>query len=323
MTPKLTNLDLTVAICTLNRAELLRQTLATFEELTVPSGLRWEILIVDNGSTDATASVVQSFSGRLPVRLEHEPRRGQSVARNRVSASALGRIVLWTDDDVRADPRLITATLDAFTRFGADVVFGRSYPIWSSSQPPWYGPRFAGQFAILDYGDQPFVVSDRDQQFYGLNVAFTRQALDTLGLVREDMGYVGSSGGGGEDTEYFERALNAGHAPDSIVGHVIPAERATMARQRQFAWSGARSNYRLVREQFGTLPALLGVPRFMFRLAASDFAAYLKGKLRRDHSEAFYREIRLIRFAALVGEARRAASSSAGRGSEAATSRPA
>jgi GT2 family glycosyltransferase len=235
------------------------------------------------------------------------------VARNRVIATARGHIVLWTDDDVRADRQLLTATLNAFERFDADIVFGRSYPIWRESQPDWYGLAFAGQFAILDYGADPFVVTDLDHPFYGLNVAFRRRALDALGAVREDMGYVGSAGGGGEDTEYFERAMKLGlriaYAPDSVVGHVIPGERATLARQRRFAWSGARSNYRLVREQSGTFPMLLGVPRFMFALAAQDAMAYVKGRVTRNRSEALYREIRLIRFAGLLREALRHRSS--------------
>ena len=301
------DLTITVAICTLNRAELLRETLTSFEDLKLPADLRWELLVVDNGSTDGTMEVLHGFDGRLPIRVETEPRRGQSAARNRVIATARGQLILWTDDDVRADRHLITATLDAFERFDADIVFGRSYPIWCAAPPDWYGPAFAGQFAILDYGNDAFVVTDRDHPFYGLNVAFRRSALDALGPVREDMGYVGSSGGGGEDTEYFERAMRQGlriaYTPDSVVGHVIPAERATLARQRRFAWSGARSNYQLVREQGGTFPMLLGVPRFMFALAAEDAVGYVKGRVTRDRREAFYREIRLIRFAGLLREA--------------------
>lgn len=304
------SVDVSIAICTLNRAASLRKTLQGFLSLQLRPATTWELIVVDNGSTDDTPAVIAGFADRLPIRRVAEPRRGQSAARNAAIAVYRGEYLLWTDDDVEVDENWVTATLAAFERFSADIVFGRSYPIWSDGQPAWYGAAFAGRFALLDYGPAPLVITHPAQQFYGLNVAFRRSAMSAVGLFREDLGYVGAnSGGGGDDTDMFERALARGlrivYTPDSVVGHVIPSERATTRRQRQMAWSGAKADYRIVSARFKSVPWLAGVPRFLFRVAAADALAFFGNILRRRRSEAFYLELRLIGFAGLLREAYR------------------
>ncbi len=307
----MSNVDVSVAICTLNRAESLKETLTSFAVLAVPASVSWELLVVDNGSTDTTQAVIAEFASVLPIRGLVETKRGQSAARNAAIAAYRGEYLLWTDDDVRVDAGWITATLAAFERFDADIVFGRSYPIWSSGQPSWYGSAFAGRFALLDYGPAPFVATEPQHQFYGLNLAFRRSAMTSVGRFREDLGYIGSgTGGGGDDTDIFQRALARGlkvvYTPDSVVGHVIPSERATTRRQRQMAWSGAKADYRIVRDRFKSVPWLAGVPRFYFRVAVRDAVAYLRNTLLFKRSEAFRLELRLIGFAGLLREAYRA-----------------
>jgi glycosyltransferase involved in cell wall biosynthesis len=307
----MSKVDVSVAICTLNRAESLRETLATFTAMAVPASVSWELIVVDNGSTDATQAVIAEFADVLPIRRLVETKRGQSAARNAAIRDYRGEYLLWTDDDVRIDVNWMTATLAAFEKFGADVVFGRSYPIWSAGEPSWYGTAFAGRFALLDYGPEPFVVKNLAQQFYGLNVAFRRSAMTSVGPFREDLGYIGVGiGGGGDDTDVFERALQRGltvwYAPASVVGHVISSERATTRKQRQMAWSGAKADYRIVSARFKSVPWLAGVPRFYYRVAAGDALAWLRNTLLMKRSEAFYSELRLIGFAGLLCEAYRA-----------------
>jgi glucosyl-dolichyl phosphate glucuronosyltransferase len=62
-------IEITVAICTWNRCKLLEQTLERMAAaLVVPADLAWELVVVDNGSTDATAEVIDRFRARLPIR---------------------------------------------------------------------------------------------------------------------------------------------------------------------------------------------------------------------------------------------------------------
>jgi glycosyltransferase involved in cell wall biosynthesis len=302
-------MDFTVAICTWNRADLLAKTLECLSTVAVPPGSDWEVLVVNNRSTDHTERVIGSFAGRLPIRGLFEERQGQSAARNLVLRTFKGERLIFTDDDVQPDPEWILQILNTFDQQSADVVFGPSRPVWLSGAPAWFGPQFAGQFALLDYGTDAFIVSNVEHQFYGVNVAFTRGAAAAVGYYREDVGLVGSGGGGGDDTDIFQRCLAKGlrvvYQPKAVVGHMIPPDRITKQRQRQLAWRGGRSNYQLNATGY-TGPKVLGVPRFHYLLAARDAAAAVTNALRGNAAESFYRQIRVIRFAALVREGLRA-----------------
>lgn len=89
---------ITVAICTLNRAESLRRTLDSLAAMRLPDHLDWEVLVVDNGCADHTDAVIEAFAGRLPIRREFEPRRGHTPARNHAVDAAKGEYIVWTDE---------------------------------------------------------------------------------------------------------------------------------------------------------------------------------------------------------------------------------
>ena len=69
----------TVAICTLNRAESLRRTLESLTAMRVPRDLNYEVVVVNNGCNDNTDDVIAAFADRLPIRREFEPQRGLST----------------------------------------------------------------------------------------------------------------------------------------------------------------------------------------------------------------------------------------------------
>src|SRR5512143_830758 len=109
MLPPMTATRLTVAICTWNRSALLEQTLERMTRLVAPSGCTWELLVINNNSTDATESVIARFEARLPIRGVFETQPGLSNARNRAVREAGGEYVLFTDDDVLVDPDWLVA----------------------------------------------------------------------------------------------------------------------------------------------------------------------------------------------------------------------
>src|SRR3954464_5027253 len=95
------HLDATVLICTYNRGNLLAETLDAIAK--VRATLAWEVVVVDNNSTDHTRSVVESRQAVSPVALLSllEPRQGNSFALNTGIASTNATIIAFTDDDVR------------------------------------------------------------------------------------------------------------------------------------------------------------------------------------------------------------------------------
>lgn len=129
---------ISVILCTRNRASQLGHVLTSFLGLTHPDGATWEMIVVDNGSTDETPSVIESFSHLLPLRRVWEPEPGLSNARNAGVAEARGDYICWTDDDVEVDPDWLAAYARAFHRYDDGSIFGGVVePVYSSPPPSW------------------------------------------------------------------------------------------------------------------------------------------------------------------------------------------
>src|SRR5262245_60770540 len=109
-------MDLTVIVCTYNRAVSLANTLASLERQVVPKDATWEAIVVNNNSTDETEEVIEKFKkkGDLPLQSVFERQQGISYARNVGIRRAAGRIFAFTDDDCIADSNWVAAILEEF-----------------------------------------------------------------------------------------------------------------------------------------------------------------------------------------------------------------
>ncbi|MGZ3272282.1 MAG: glycosyltransferase [Caulobacteraceae bacterium] len=230
---------ITVVICTRNRAAQLRNVLESVPRLRVPPGLSWELLIVDNGSSDNTAEVVQSFASRLPVRLAREDTPGLSNARNRGVAEARGRYICWTDDDVVIDEGWLAAYAEAFQAHPDAVVFGgRVIPVLEPPTPAWFAnlvryQPLASLVAMRDFGDSPVPLDVARGLIpwganYAVRTAEQRQALYDPGLGVSPLQKRLS-----EETDSMDRMLKEGAegwwVPDAQVRHIYPPHRQTLS----------------------------------------------------------------------------------------------
>lgn len=119
---------LSVVICTRNRAAKLRNALAALERMAAPVGLNWEVLVVDNGSTDDTRSLVETAAAQcpFPLRYAFEPRPGASHARNTAIHEAQGTVIASIDDDCLPQDDWLAEVIAAFEADPSlDVVGGR------------------------------------------------------------------------------------------------------------------------------------------------------------------------------------------------------
>src|SRR3970040_3346 len=129
---------LTVAICTWNRSHILDQALTEMHGLDVPSGVEWELLVVNNNCTDNTDEVIDRHTRFLPIRRLHEPTPGKSHALNRAVGESRGEYILWTDDDVLVNRSWMVAYVEAFRRNPEAAFFGGPIePLFVGSMPPW------------------------------------------------------------------------------------------------------------------------------------------------------------------------------------------
>src|SRR6266536_3691911 len=119
-----------VVIATYNRADELIKTLKSLSAVQVPEP--WEVVIVDNNSSDNTREVVLKAAEAFPVALRyfHESQQGRSAELNTGIQASQGEIIAITDDDVRLEPDWLTNGRDALERFGCECLVGKALPIW-------------------------------------------------------------------------------------------------------------------------------------------------------------------------------------------------
>lgn len=308
-----------VIIATYNRAADLRETLASLAGLK-PTG-DWELLVVDNNSTDDTRAVVEAAQAHFPVELRYffEKEQGRSAALNCGIRAARGDILVTTDDDVRVAPDWLDCAAEALATLPCDYVGGKVLPLWGGERPDWlpnHGGRPWSVIALLDYGDAPLEFDQRHVPI-GVNLAFRRDAFAKAGLWDNRVGRKAGTLLGQEVREWSLRARAAGlrgfYAPRMVVEHLIPAERLQKRYfRRWFYWNGV--SRALLYEQsainmeapedgsldFANVPHIAGVPRYLFRTYLRTFAGMLKEYARGERAAGFERELELCFFAGLL-----------------------
>lgn len=229
--------DVTVIICTRNRAPQLRKVLDSVVGLRVPPGLHWEFLVVDNGSSDDTDEVVRSYQDRLPVRVVREDLAGLSNARNRGVQEAAGRYICWTDDDVMLDPEWLAAYSEAFKRHPEAAVFGgRITPVLEPPTPAWFAQLtddwpLTILLARREFGEAPIPLDFKKGIIpFGANFA-VRTAEQRRVAYEPGLGVSPHHRRIGEEAEVIFRLLADGATgwwtPHAKVSHLITRQRQT------------------------------------------------------------------------------------------------
>ena len=236
-------LKVTVAIPTYNRADFLRQTLAGLVAQQFPRD-HFEILVLDNNSTDHTRAVVAEFASAHPgPRYLLETRQGLDYARNRAIAEARGEIIVFGDDDILVQPdwlaqMAVPLLADPAQRIGA--VGGEVIPVFPDGLPDWV----AEWHSPLSFRPDLGPLETRHSPM-GANLAFPRFVFDKLGLFHTALDRAAGNYFSGGDSEMIRRVRAAGlevwFAPAAAVQHQMPASRTTFRYARRHAFDSARS----------------------------------------------------------------------------------
>jgi glycosyltransferase involved in cell wall biosynthesis len=240
---------ISVVMCSRNRAEQLGRVLETAAAMRVPPGLEWEMILVDNGSTDHTPDVVKSFSDRLPIRYVSEPKAGLSNARNRGVSEARGAYICWTDDDVMIDRNWLAGYAEAFDAHPEAGFFGGPVePVLEGETPKWFlDNREALGFllAARDLGPMPTPLSIEGNKIpFGANYA-VRMKEQREHLYDPELGVAPQQKRLGEETAVVE-AIAAGGiegwwVPGSRVRHIIPNGRQTLEYVKTYQQSAGET----------------------------------------------------------------------------------
>ncbi len=303
----------TLLIATYNRAPFLRETLQSLVSLESPAGITWDVLVVDNNSTDDTRDLVRSAAQSFPVPLRYifEARQGKSIALNTAIADISSALILFSDDDVRVPARWLRVAVEALRERGdIDYVGGPVKPMWGGPKPRWLeeAGASAGVLAVLDYGSDAFVFEDRALIPLGVNMAVKRSLIERIGGFHPRLGRSGGSLLGQEQAEFFIRCRRAGgrglYVPEMWLEHLVPADRLSLRYfLRWWFWKGVSHGrwYRMHNEtELGVdlrrVSRLFGMPRFLYGSAVRDAAGLLRALVTGRVREAVDRLFQLAYF---------------------------
>ena len=239
-------MDLSIVICTVNRAAELRETLKSLAMVRAPGST--ELIVVDNHSTDDTKRVVQSAAVEFPfpIRYLFVRQEGKYAALNAGIRASTGRTIAATDDDARFECDWLERALEALNSYGCEFVGGRVLPLWGGEKPVWVAERnglHAKVIALLDHGESVREFGRGISWPLGVNVAYRREVFERVGLFDNRLGRKSGTLRNQAQREWHLRARAAGargfYIPDMIVHHLVSRERLQKQYLRRWLyWHG-------------------------------------------------------------------------------------
>ena len=229
--------DLTVGICTYNGETRLPRVLDLLLSQRHTEHFTWEIIVIDNNSTDHTAKVVQEYQlnyySTHPIHYYFESKQGLAFARRCVIKEAKGDLVAFLDDDNLPTPNWVYLAYSFGLSHPKAGAYGSQVQADYEVNPPETFKRIASLFAIIDRGQNPFRYDTHHQWLFpaGAGLVVRKQAwLQSVPKHPILKGVCGKSlTSKGEDLETLSYIRKAGweiwHNPEMIIHHHIPRSR--------------------------------------------------------------------------------------------------
>lgn len=213
-------IKISVIICTHNGSKYLAKALESLKQQFLSKN-QFEIIVVDNQSTDNTKSIVEDFQNtETNIRYIYENRLGLSTARNTGWQNANGKYVAFLDDDAIACPNWLEELTKTFenTLPTPSSIGGKILPIWEIKKPDWFPDQYLSSLTILDLGEEPKFIASPLIPF-GANMSFKIETLETIGGFNPKFTYYG------DDQYIFDKLREQGgtiyYQPKAIVHHLV------------------------------------------------------------------------------------------------------
>lgn len=218
-------------ICTHNREAYLP---AAINSLLRQNFDNYEIIVVDNASTDNTRTLVEPYLSDSRVRYVYEERLGLSIARNTGANVANGSLLAYLDDDAEASQGWLSAIAHIYEQDESVAIAGGKITlVWPPHfQPPrWLSHNLASNLGAYDLGDEITIITEPGLTPRGLNYAIRADFLTAIGGFDLRLGRIGSNLLSHEELYMTEKALAAGwkvmYVPAAIVAHHVASDRLT------------------------------------------------------------------------------------------------
>jgi glycosyltransferase involved in cell wall biosynthesis len=181
--------SLSVIICTWNRADSLRATLASLEHQAASGFQSIEVIVVDNNSTDSTADYVAQLSATWKLgtlRYVFEARQGKQFALNTGISQSTGELLAFTDDDILFPLDWIDCLFQAFDNSPVEFAGGKTVLQWpESGMPTWYAPTMGAVLGDVDLGDHRLLPPPAGYAPAGANLVARRSLFARVGVFSE------------------------------------------------------------------------------------------------------------------------------------------
>lgn len=242
-----------IIIPTLNRASYLKNALISTLNQSFPKD-EYEIIVIDNGSTDNTKQVIEDLNQahNNRIRYFYDARPGLHIGRHLGAKHAYGEILLYGDDDIIASPEWVKEVYACYSKKEVGAAGGKIIPKFESDPPEWLRHFHSGYLSLLDLGDEYLEINTN--QIYGCNLSIRKDVLFELGGFNPDgmppdlIKYRGDG-----ETALMTRVVEGGYKtvynPKACVYHVIPSSRLTIDyfKRRSFN-QGVSDSFSLIKK---------------------------------------------------------------------------
>lgn len=244
------DISISAIICTHNRDRYLGAAIDSLLNQTIDD---YEVIVVDNASTDKTVEVVEARLSDPRLRYVYERNLGLSVARNAGAQVAKGRILAYLDDDAEASPQWLASLLEVYElNPRVAIAGGKVTLLWPAGvkQPPkWLSDDLASGLGAYDLGSELRYISNPNLTPRGLNYSIRRAFLQNVGGFDANLGRVGKNLLSNEELHMTQLALKGGwqvaYVPAALAAHnVSPARLKPGWFLSRSWWQGISECYR-------------------------------------------------------------------------------
>jgi glucosyl-dolichyl phosphate glucuronosyltransferase len=296
---------LSVIICTYNRSDRLKNVLEDLKNQYFPGiQFSWEVVVVDNNSTDSTRRLVETYAKDLSIQYLFEPVQGKSFALNAGIRAARGEFLAFTDDDVVIDKYWVSSVHEAFNTYPHNCFGGKVLPIMEGPLPVWLSEDnkkyriHGGPIVSHDCGDEIKVYDETMWVPIGANTFVRRKLFYKYGYYSTQLGFYSKEALiYGEDSEIMFRFKKRGepilYYPKALVFHPAPIDRIKKSYFRKWCWGSGRGSARWPDSKIDCV-CYLNVPRYLIRQFGEELLRWTISLLGRNEYKKFYHEMQLV-----------------------------